>query len=117
MRATPFFCAALLPALLALATTAHAQAPVAGTIQDGAGHGLPFATAVLLQLPDSTMAASQTTTEQGAFRFERVAAGHYCLNGLALGYATSRVPVLVGSAPVQVPTLRLKATATALKEV
>lgn len=117
MRATPFFYAALLPALLALATAAHAQAPVAGTLHNGAGHGLPFATAVLLHLPDSTVAASQTTTEQGAFRFERVAAGRYCLKGLALGYAAGRVPVLVGSAPVQVPALRLTASVTALKEV
>jgi len=117
MRATPFFCATLLPVLLAFATAAHAQAPVAGTVQDAAGHGLSFATTVLLHLPDSTVAASQTTTEQGAFRFERVATGRYCLKGLALGYVASRVSVLVGSAPVQVPALRLKATATALKEV
>ncbi|QKG55857.1 TonB-dependent receptor [Hymenobacter sp. BRD128] len=117
MRAHSFFCIALLPSLLALAATAHAQAPVAGTVQDGAGHGLPFATAVLLHLPDSTVAASQTTTAQGAFRFERVAAGRYCLQALALGYAAGRVPVLVGSAPVQVPALHLQATATALKEV
>jgi hypothetical protein len=117
MRATPIFCAALLSILLAFATAAHAQAPVAGTVQDGAGHGLSFATAVLLHLPDSTVAASQTATEQGAFRFERVAAGRYCLKGLALGYAASRVSLVVDSAPVQVPALRLQATATALKEV
>ena len=109
--------AALLPSLLAWAGAAHAQAPVSGTVQDAAGRALPFATAVLLHLPDSAVAASQTTTEQGAFRFERLAAGRYCLKGLALGYVASRVPVLVGSAPLQVPALRLKATVTVLKEV
>ena len=117
MRATPFFCAAQLSTLLAFATTAHAQAPVTGTMQDAAGHGLPFATAVLLHLPDSAVVASQTTTEQGAYRFERVAAGHYCLKGLALGYAPRRVAVVVDSQPVVMPALRLAATATALKEV
>ena len=113
------FCrAACLPALLALAGAAHAQAPsVSGAVQDAAGHGLPFATAVLLHLPDSTVAASQTTAEQGAFRFEKVAAGRYSLRALALGYATGRVSVVMGGQPVQVPALRLAATATALQEV
>ena len=117
MHHATFFRAALLPTLLALAGAAHAQAPVSGTVQDGAGHGLPFATAVLLHLPDSAVAASQTTTEQGAFRFENVAAGRYCLRALALGHAAGRVPVAVGSQPVQLPALRLQATATALQEV
>ncbi len=115
MRATPFFCTVLLSALSAFA--AHAQVPVAGTVQDAAGHGLPFATAVLLHLPDSAVVASQTTTGQGAYRFERVAAGQYCLKGLALGYAPGRVAVAVGSQLVAVPALRLAPTATALKEV
>ena len=117
MRATPFFRAAGLPALLILATAASAQVPVAGTVQDEASHRLPFATAVLRHLPDSAVTASQTTTAQGAFRFEKVAPGRYCLQVLALGYATGRVPVLVGSQPVQLPALQLKATATALQEV
>jgi len=103
--------------LLALAGVAHAQAPVSGTVQDAAGHGLPFATAVLLHLPDSAMVASQTTTEQGTFRFERVAAGPYCLRALALGYAPGRVAVTVASQAVQVPALRLVATTRALSEV
>lgn len=110
--------AALLPALLALAGAAHAQAPsVSGAVQDAAGRGLPFATAVLLHLPDSVAVASQTTSEQGAYEFARVAAGRYCLRALALGYATGRVAVAVGSQPVRVPALRLAATAKALKEV
>ena len=109
--------AALLVALLALASVARAQVSVGGTVQDGAGHGLPFATTVLVHLPDSAVAASQTTTELGAFRFEQVAAGRYCLKALALGYAPGRVLVAVGSQAVQVPALRLAATATALKEV
>lgn len=109
--------AALLASLLALAGAAHAQAPVSGTVQDAAGHGLPFATAMLLHLPDSAVAASQMTTERGAYRFERVAAGRYCLKALALGYALGRAAVVVGSQPVAVPALRLAAAATALHEV
>jgi hypothetical protein len=108
---------ALLLSLLALASAAHAQAPVAGAVHDAAGHGLPFATVVLLHLPDSAVAASQTTTEQGAFRFERVAAGRYCLKGLALGYRPGRVAVAVASQAVVVTPLRLVPAATALNEV
>ena len=103
--------------LLTLAGTARAQAPVSGLVQDAAGRGLPFATVVLLHLPDSVAVASQTTSEQGTYAFTKVAAGRYCLKGLALGYAPGRVVVAVGSQPAQVPALRLAATATTLKEV
>jgi outer membrane receptor protein involved in Fe transport len=108
---------ALLAALLALTGAVHAQAPVSGTVQDGTGHSLPFATVLLLHLPDSAVAVSQTTTEQGAFRFEHVAAGRYCLRALALGYASGRVAVVVSSQAVQVPALRLVATTRVLGEV
>jgi hypothetical protein len=111
------FCPALLVSLLALAGAAYAQAPVTGAVHDAAGRSLPFATAVLLHLPDSAVAASQTTTELGTFRFERVAAGRYCLRAMALGYRPGRVAVAVASQPVVVPPLRLAPVATALKEV
>ncbi len=117
LTATRFFCVPVFLLLLAVAGTARAQAPVAGTVADAAGQPLPFATAVLLHLPDSALAASQTTTAQGTFRFENVAAGRYCLKGQALGHAAGRVLVTVGRQPVQVPPLRLAATATALREV
>lgn len=118
MSVTSFLRATLLPSLLlALASVAHAQAPVAGAIQDAAGQGLPFATAVLLHLPDSVAAASQTTTEHGAFCFERVAAGRYCLRVLALGYRPRQVALAVASQPTQVPALRLVPAARALGEV
>ena len=103
--------------LLALASAARAQVLVSGTIQDVAGRPLPFATVVLLHLPDSAVTASQTTSEQGRFTFEKTAAGRYCLKALALGYAPRRVAVGVGSQPVRVPTLRLAAGATTLQEV
>ncbi|RZL01331.1 MAG: carboxypeptidase regulatory-like domain-containing protein, partial [Hymenobacter sp.] len=50
--------------LLTLAGAAHAQSPVSGLVQDAAGRGLPFATVVLLHLPDSVAVTSQTTSEQ-----------------------------------------------------
>ena len=116
MLTTPLLRAALLPTLLTLASAAHAQVPITGAIQDAAGRGLPFATAVLLRLPDSVAVASQTTNEQGAYKFAKVAAGRYCLTGLALGYTPGRVAVAVVSQLVQVPALRLAASAITLKE-
>ena len=100
-----------------LSRPAAAQGPVAGAVQDAAGRGLPFATVVLLHLPDSAVAAAQTTTERGTYRFDQVATGRYCLRALALGYAPGRVAVAVGSQAVAVPALRLVAVATTLKEV
>ena len=106
-----------LAALLLFARPALAQVPVRGTVQDAAGHPLPFATAVLRHLPDSAVTASQTTTAQGEFGFERVAAGRYCVQALALGYAAGRQVLAVGSEAIQLPPLRLTATATALRDV
>jgi outer membrane receptor protein involved in Fe transport len=117
MPTTTISRAFLLTSLLALASAAHAQSPVSGSVQDGTGRGLPFATAVLLHLPDSAVTISQTTTEQGTFRFEGVAAGRYCLRALALGYVQGRVVVVVDSRAVQVPALRLVATTRTLGEV
>ncbi|MGI4870738.1 MAG: outer membrane beta-barrel protein [Janthinobacterium lividum] len=118
MKNAATFRAALLTSLLALAGAAHAQTSLRGTVQDAAGHALPFANALLLHLPDSTVAQAQTTTEQGDFTFERVPAGRYCLKALQLGYAPARsAAVVVGTQAVVVPPLRLAATTTALKEV
>jgi len=108
----------LLLALPGLAQRAAAQTTAAGTVLDGTGQPLAFATAVLLQLPDSTIANSQTTTELGAYTFGNVRPGRYCVKALLLSYrSTHSAPFVVGNEAVTVPGLRLAAAATALKEV
>ena len=110
-------CGSSLFLALALVQVCFAQAPVSGTVQDATGQPLPFATAVLLHLPDSTIAGSQTTTERGAYLFEQVPAGHYSLKVLLLGYAPARRAVEVAAQPVALSVLRMVAVATALREV
>ncbi|MCC3157065.1 outer membrane beta-barrel protein [Hymenobacter sp. 15J16-1T3B] len=107
----------LLLASLALGAAAQAQAPVHGTLQDAAGQPLPFATAVLLHLPDSSVASVQTADAQGAFRFETVAAGPYCLKALLLGYRPQHYGFTVTDQPLTLPALRLPSATTALAEV
>ncbi|HEX8505147.1 MAG TPA: TonB-dependent receptor [Hymenobacter sp.] len=108
----------LLLALPALSQRAAAQATATGTVLDKAGQPLAFATAVLLHLPDSTIANSQTTTEQGAYVFGGVRPGSYCVKALLMSYASARsAAFVVGNDAIAVPALRLAPAATALKEV
>ncbi|QIX60942.1 TonB-dependent receptor [Hymenobacter sp. BT18] len=102
---------------LLLAQQAAAQSTVAGTVLDTAGQPLPFATTVLLRLPDSTLINSQPTTEQGSYAFSGVKPGSYCVQALLLGYTRRRVAFLVDKPVVAVPPLRLASAATALGEV
>lgn len=108
----------LLLALPALPQRAAAQATATGTVLDKAGQPLGFATAVLLALPDSAIANSQTTTELGAYTFGGVKPGRYCVKALLLSYTSARSAAFVAAKePITVPALRLTAAATTLKEV
>ncbi|GAA4030429.1 outer membrane beta-barrel family protein [Hymenobacter glaciei] len=108
----------LLLALPALSQRAAAQATATGTVLNRTGQPLPFATAVLLHLPDSTIVNSQTTTEQGAYTFGGVKTGRYCVKALLMSYTSARsAAFIVSQEAVAVPSLRLAPAATALKEV
>jgi len=112
------FSVLLLLALPAFSQRTAAQATATGTVLDRTGQPLAFATAVLLQLPDSTIANSQTTTELGAYTFGGVKPGRYCVKALLMSYASARsVAFVVAKEPISVPALRLTAAATTLKEV
>ena len=102
----------------------HAQptppglATATGTVRDPAGQPLAYATAVLLQLPDSAIVNSQTTNAQGAYAFGGIRPGRYCVKALLLSYASARsATFMVAGQPVAVPALRLVPAATALTEV
>lgn len=105
-------------ALPMLSQRAAAQATATGTVLDQAGQPLGFATAVLLALPDSAIANSQTTTELGTYTFGGVKPGRYCVKAMMMSYASARsAAFVVGGEAIAVPALRLVAAATALKEV
>ncbi|SET82229.1 TonB-dependent receptor domain-containing protein [Hymenobacter actinosclerus] len=116
MRSAPLLLPLLLLAGLAAAQT---TAPVTGRVTDAQARPLSFTTAVLLHLPDSTVAASLATTEQGSYTFASVQPGTYCVKALLISYRPARSAAFVVAAgrPVTVPTLRLAAASTALREV
>ncbi|HEX8427086.1 TonB-dependent receptor domain-containing protein [Hymenobacter sp.] len=103
--------------------------PLAGRAQSGAVRGtlfdaatnqpLPFANVVLLRTQDSSFVAGAQTTESGAFALEKLAVGTYTMQATVIGYRSGRrVVTLTAAAPVaQLGTLRLRSTATQLKEV
>jgi outer membrane receptor protein involved in Fe transport len=112
-----------------LSVTALATWPVLAQAQTGAVRGtlldaatsqpVPFASVLLLRLPDSTAVADAQTTEAGAFALENLKLGTYVLRANVLGYRVGRrVITLTGAAPVaQLGTLRLRAAATQLSDV
>ena len=120
VRRHPFWLLlALLGAVLVQRGQAQGPATAAGTVLDRAGQPLAFATAVLLQLPDSTAATAHTTDAQGRYAFGPVRPGRYCVKALLMGYAPARSGAfaVAAGARVVVPALRLTASATALQGV
>ena len=118
--ATRLVTTGLLALLLIFSQISPAQSPVSvtGAVLDAAGQPLPFAAAVLVHLPDSAVANSQTADAQGRYVFARVAAGRYCVKALLLSYRPVRSAAFdVGAAPVTVPPLRLAPTSTTLQNV
>ncbi|MVN75113.1 TonB-dependent receptor [Hymenobacter sp. HMF4947] len=113
----------LLPMLLLAALPRLAQAQtgaVRGTLLDAAtGQPIPFASVVLLHLPDSTLVADAQTTEAGAFGLSALKLGTYVLRANVLGYRPGRrVLSLSSAAPLaQLGTLRLRSAATQLADV
>ncbi|MBO2011502.1 TonB-dependent receptor domain-containing protein [Hymenobacter negativus] len=105
-------------ALPMLSQWAAAQATATGSVLDKAGQPLGFATAMLLALPDSSIANSQTTTELGAYTFGGVKPGRYCVKAMMMSYTTAlSAAFVVSKDAITVPALRLAPATTALKEV
>lgn len=77
---------------------------IKGRVAERGGEGLPYASVFLLQAKDSSVLASTTTSEQGAFILEKVGKGNYLLKITYVGYA----PFLKNiSTPAQSNTLQL----------
>ncbi|WP_153042666.1 TonB-dependent receptor [Rufibacter ruber] len=77
-----------------------------------------FATILLVQLPDSSVANSMMADEAGTYVFEKVAAGRYLVKASRIDFNTAvSQPFAVKGQPVQVPALQALEKTTALKEV
>ncbi len=85
----------LLPSTL----SAQILGEVSGTLLDqSTRQPLPFSNVLLLRLPDSTLAGSTQTAENGIFTLANAPLGRYLLRAEALGYRPARRLVTLGAA-------------------
>ncbi|QHJ06702.1 TonB-dependent receptor domain-containing protein [Hymenobacter busanensis] len=116
-------CSGLLLTLFPLGLQAQnrpASGVVSGTLLDGANRQpLPFASVLLLHLPDSAVITGAQTAENGAFRLESVKPGSYALKASVLGYGVLRRAVTLSGETAELPlgTVTLQPTTTQLKGV
>jgi ferric enterobactin receptor len=113
---------AFLGALFLVAAAARAQGAgsVRGTLRDTkTGEPVPFSNVVLLRAADSTLVTGVQATENGSFEATGLVLGSYLLRVQDLNYAPNRRRfTLTASAPdVELGTLKMTATTTALGEV
>lgn len=95
-----------------------AQTTLTGTIYDGNGKPLSFATVALLNTRDSSVAKGTASDQQGLYAFEKVRAGQYIVRATAVGYQKTHSPTFeVTNSPVNVPAVMVKETTGKLSEV
>ena len=109
---------ALLFFSLWLATAAIAQTTLTGSVRDGVGKPLPFASIALLNAKDSTLAKGGISSETGSYELTGIRAGSYVVSASSVGYKTNRsAPFDVNSASTEAPVLLLTESAKTLNEV
>ncbi|MBD2756368.1 outer membrane beta-barrel family protein [Spirosoma validum] len=95
-----------------------AQSTLSGTVRDGNGRPLAFASVALLNARDSSVAKGTASDQRGQYAFENVRAGRYVVRATAVGYQKIHSPGFdVTSTPTDVPTLTLIETTGKLAEV
>ena len=97
---------------------ALAQTTLTGTVHDGGGKPLPFASVALLNTRDSSVAKGTASDQQGEYVFEKVRAGQYMVRATAMGYQKIHSTAFeVTNNPVALPTLELSERTSNLSEV
>lgn len=97
---------------------ARGQTTLSGAVHDGTGKPMPFASVVLLNARDSSVAKGTASNQQGLYAFENVRAGRYVVRATAVGYQKVHSTVLdVTAHPTDVPTLTLAEVSGKLTEV
>ncbi|GAB3942161.1 outer membrane beta-barrel family protein [Spirosoma harenae] len=97
---------------------AQAQTTLNGTVHDGAGRPIPFATVALLNARDSSLAKGSASDQQGLYSFTNVRAGHYIVRATAVGYQKRHSNVVeVTNRPTDVAPLMLPEITGKLAEV
>jgi hypothetical protein len=111
-------------AMLLLCSSAFAQSSlkgkVGGEVQEISAKPLPFATVLLLNAKDSTLAKGAISSETGNYEFENVALGRYLVSATMMGFQKSfsaPFDVSANQTIVTVPALKVAEMTQTLNEV
>eukprot|EP01133_Synstelium_polycarpum_P014006 gene14006-16510_t len=112
-------CLILFLFLISISAATAQSAKVKGTIiEKSNGQPLPFASVLLIHLPDSLKNGVQMSNEKGQFTFTTVREGKYILKVIAVGYTTSQSqPFLLAHTDLNLPALSLSTDVRTLNEV
>lgn len=103
--------------LFLLTIGAATAANLSGIVVDPDGEALIKASLRLLRAKDSTFVSGTTTNNNGRFRIKNVSQGQYILETSYIGYAKAYNNVVVGSADVNVGTVKMEESSTMLKDL
>lgn len=79
--------------LLLISSTAFAQNSLQFQLQDANKQALPFASALLKKLPDSSLYKGFVTDENGLGKINKIPAGNYLLQIQTTGFITQKIPL------------------------
>jgi len=102
------------------AQTAKNAAGVSGVLLDENGKPMDYATVSLLKAQDSTVVKGTLSTENGAYKFDHIAAGTYIIKASVVGYqktASGAFTVAAGTEGITVPAIKLLPASHALNTV
>jgi hypothetical protein len=98
--------------------TAEARAGgVSGKVADEGGKPVPFASVLLLRMPDSGLIRTELSDEKGEFAITPVADGDYLVKVIMVGYKPYYSSSMLISANAALPPITLVQSAAELKEV
>jgi hypothetical protein len=105
--------------LLLISSTAFAQNTLQFQLQDANKQALPFSTAILKKLPDSTLYKGFLTDENGLGKISMIPAGNYVLQVQSTGFVTKKLslPSMTESSQIDLGILILSPLSKELAEV
>lgn len=108
----------VISAAAAVAQTNKPAAAISGTLLDGDGKPVDYATVVLLKAQDSTVVKGTLSSESGAYNFDHIKSGAYIIKATEVGYTTafSNRVSLEGTA-LQLPVLKMQSMSKNLNTV
>ncbi|WP_306639690.1 outer membrane beta-barrel family protein [Sanyastnella coralliicola] len=100
--------------LLAIPSVAQDTFQVTGKVEDEQGKAMDLAMVVLLSASDSSIVKSVYTDQDGSFVLGQISSGDYTIEARMLSYHITRRSITVAEKDLSVPTLVIKANATAI---